>query len=171
MKVTDFDCSTQCLDVFYTKLEKFNEISPVNLPTSMAVSFLMSVTHGNCELRSAWATKETICQSQTPPTTPTYDEYFDYLMFHAKQLEASFIDNTTTRKVNSAKSDYLQLYTLSDAFYEDAIDLSSYMVNQDVDTIHNILQCNQALKEGRPRPTQRTRREPVRDELKIQNPT
>ena len=70
--------------MFDTKLEKFNKISPVDLPAPIAVSFLMSATHGNSELRSAWAIKETICQSQTPPTIPTYDEYFDYLMFHAK---------------------------------------------------------------------------------------
>ena len=63
MKVIDFDCFTQCLDAFDTKFEKFNEISPVDLPAPMAVSFLMSSTHGNSELRSAWATKETICQS------------------------------------------------------------------------------------------------------------
>ena len=60
MKVTNFDCSIKCLDAFDTKLEKFNEISPVDLPAPMAVSFLMSATHGNSELRSAWATKETI---------------------------------------------------------------------------------------------------------------
>ena len=95
----------------------------------MAVTILMSVTHGNSELRSAWATKETICQSQTLPTTPTYDEYFDYLMFHAKQLEASIIGNTTTRKANLAKSDYLQPYTSSDPFYKDSTNLSLYMVN------------------------------------------
>ena len=45
------------------------------------------------------------------------------------------------------------------------------MVSQDLDMIQYTLQCNQALKKGRPRPPQRTRREPVCDELKIQNPT
>ena len=43
------------------------------------------------------------------------------------------------------------------------------MVNQDVDMTQNILQCNQALKEGRPRPPQRARREPEGNELQIQN--
>ena len=44
------------------------------------------------------------------------------------------------------------------------------MVNQDVDMIQYTLECNQALKEGKPRPPRRIRREPVCDELKIQNP-
>ena len=39
MKVTDFYCVTQCLDVFDSKLEKFTEISVDALPTSMATSF------------------------------------------------------------------------------------------------------------------------------------
>ena len=54
MKVTDFDCSTQCLDAFDTTLEKFNEISLDTMPASMATIFLMLATHGNSELRSAW---------------------------------------------------------------------------------------------------------------------
>ena len=33
------------------------------------------------------------------------------------------------------------------------------------------LECNQAMKEGRPRSPQRSRREPAQEELKIQNPT
>ena len=120
------------------------------MPPSMATSFLMSATHGNFELHSVWDTKETICQSQIPPTSPTYDKYFDYLTFHAKQTEAFIIDNNTTRKANSTKSDYLQSYISSDPFYEDATDLTSYMVNQDIVMIHDILQCNQPLKQGRP---------------------
>ena len=116
MKVTDFDCSTQCLDVFEIKLEKFNEISLDAMPASIATSFLMSASANNSELRSAWATKKTICQSQTPPTTSTYDEYFDYLMFHAKQIEASIINNITRRKANSSKTDYLTPNSSSDPF-------------------------------------------------------
>ena len=45
------------------------------------------------------------------------------------------------------------------------------MVNQDVDIIQYTLECNQALKEGTPRPPRRTRQELVHEELKIQNPT
>ena len=104
----------------------------------MAVSFLMSVTHGQSKSFFVLATKETNYQSQTPPTTPTYDKYLDYLMLHAKQIEAFIINNTTKRKSNSAEFDYLQPYTPSDPFYEDATNLSSYMINQDVDIIHNV---------------------------------
>ena len=171
MKVIDFDGSTQCLDAFDTKLEKFNETSLDAMPTSMATNFSMSATHSDSELRSDWATKETIFQSQTPPTTLIYDEYFDYLMFHAKQIEASIINNTTTTKANSSETDYLTPYSSSDPFYNDTINLTSYMVNQDVAMIPDILQCNQVLKEERPRLPQRARQESVQNELKIQNPT
>ena len=77
LKVVDFASSTQCLDAFDSKLEKFNKISQDVMPPKMATSFLMAATHGNSELQKAWATKLTICQSQTPPIIPTYDEYFD----------------------------------------------------------------------------------------------
>ena len=107
MKVVNFDSSTQCLDAFDTKLEKFNKISQDKMPPRMATSFLLAATNGNSKLRHAWATKETICQSQTPITIPTYEEYIDYLMFHSKQLEASVITNTPTRKANSSETDYL----------------------------------------------------------------
>ena len=130
----------------------------------------MAATHGNSELRNAWATKEIICQSQTPPTIPTYEEYFDYLMFHSKQLEVSVINNTLTKKANSSETEYLTLNSLSDPFFDQATDLSTYMVNRDVDMVQYTLECNQALKEGRPRPPRRTQRESVQDELKIQNP-
>ena len=56
------------------RLRNLNEIYPVDLPPPMAVSLLMSETHGNSKLRSA------------PPTISTDDEYFDYLMFHTEKL-------------------------------------------------------------------------------------
>ena len=74
-------------------------------------------------------------------------------MFHAKQLEAAIIDNTTSQKANAAESDYLLLpYSPSDKCYNNATALSSYMVDQgeDVDMIQDILQCNQAMKQGKP---------------------
>ena len=72
LKVVNYDSSTKCLDVFDTKLEKFNEISQDVMPPRMATRFLVAATHDNTELWNAWATKETIYQSQTPPTIPTY---------------------------------------------------------------------------------------------------
>ena len=106
LKVSEFTSSTIFLVEFDSKLEKFNELSTgAPLPKKMAISFLMMASHGNSELRNAWATKRTICQSQAPATVPTYEEYFDYLMFHSKQLEASVVNNTSTRKANSSKTD------------------------------------------------------------------
>ena len=79
-------------------------------------------------------------------------------MFHAEQIEAS-------------ETDYLTPYSSSDPFYNDATDLSSYMVKQDVEMIPDVLQCNLALKEGRHCTPRKARQELVRNELKIQNPT
>ena len=127
----------------------------------------MAASLSNSKLRNAWA----ICQSQTPPVIPTYGEHFDYLMFHSKQLEASVINNTSTRKANSLETDYLTPNSTSDTYFSYSSDLSHYMGNQDVDMVQYTLECNQAMKEGRPHPPQRTQREPARDELKIPNPT
>ena len=41
----------------------------------------------------------------------------------------------------------------------------------DVDMIQDVLQCHQAMKEGRPRPPPQTRQETLRQELQIQDPT
>ena len=168
LKVSDFTSSSTFLDEFDSKLEQFNELSVGNfLPEKMAIGFLLSASHGNSELRNAWATKRTICQSSTHPTVPTYSEYFDYLMFHLKQLEASVINNTSTRQANSSETDYLSQYSPSDLDYQQASDLSDYMDVQDVDFIQHTLECNKAFNEGKPRLQQRTRREPVREDLKI----
>ena len=157
---------------FDTKLKKFNQISPVELPPQMAASFLKSATHGNSELLSAWAACKTVPQNASPGTIPTYDLYFEYLMFHAKQLEAAITDNTTSRKANAAESDYLLPYSHTDECYNNDTELSSYMVDQggDVDMIQGVLQCNQAMKQGKPCLPPRTRREPIRKELQTKDP-
>ena len=41
---------------------------------------------------------------------------------------------------------------------------------EDVDMIHDVIQCNQAMKQGEPRPPPRTRREPLHKELQIKDP-
>ena len=102
-----------------------------------------------------------------PGTTPTYDEYYAYILGFAKKLEAAVTNNTTSRKANIAKLDYLLLYSPSDEYYNDATILSNYMVDQrgDVNMIQDVLQCNQAMKQGKPCPPPQTRREPLRKEL------
>ena len=109
----------------------------------------MSAYHGNSELRNAWATKRTICQSATTPTVPTYSEYFDYLMFHSKQLEASVVDNTPARKANAAETDYLTQNSPSDPDFQQASDLSTYMGVQDADFVQSVLKCNKAMNAGK----------------------
>ena len=173
MKVADFDFPTQCLDIFDTKLKKFNEISTVDLVDPMAVSFLKSTIQGNTALLSAWANYKTIRANMFTGTIPTYDQYFEYLMEHSKQLEVAITDNKTSCKANVAEFGYEMLpYSPSNKFYDEADVLSSFMVDRggDVDMIHDSLQCNKALKLRLPRPPPRTRRELSPKELQIRNP-
>ena len=88
-------------------------------------------------------------------------------MFRAKQLEAAITDNTTSQKVNTTKSDYLLPYSHTDECYNNDTELSSYIIDQgrDVDMIQGVLQCNQAMKQGKSCLQPRTRREPIREEL------
>ena len=86
MKVVDFDHPTKCLDAFDTALEKFNEISTKVMPAGMVISFLKFVTHSNSGLLSAWATCETIRENFSAGLVPTYDQYFEYILDHAKKL-------------------------------------------------------------------------------------
>ena len=63
-------------------------------------------------------------------------------MFHSKQLEASVVDNTFTRKANSSETDYLSQNSPSDPDYHQASDLSDYMGVQDADFVQYTLECN-----------------------------
>ena len=102
--------------------------------------------------------------------TPIYDEYYEYLLGYAKKLEAAVAkNNTPSRKANLAESDYFKPYSPSDSCYSNATNLLTYMSDQgdDLDMIQDMLQCHQAMKEGRPRPPARTRREPLRQDLRI----
>ena len=103
---------------------------------------------------------------------PTYDEYYKYLLVYAKKLEAAVEDNTPSQK-KSSETDYLTPYSPSASCYSNATDLLAYMLDRgdDVDMIHDVLQCYQAMIEGRPRLPPQTRRQPVHNELKILNPT
>ena len=142
------------------------------LTDSLVIMYLQSATCGNSDLFSAWTQCEALKERITPGgPSPTYDEYYAYLLQYVKKLEVPVENNTPSLKANSSKTDYLTPYSLSDPFFSYATDLPAYMTNQDVDSIQNFLQCNQVLKEGRPRLPQRTRREPVQNELRIQNPT
>ena len=91
-------------------------------------------------------------KNMKPNITLTYDEYFEYMLGYTKKLEVAVTDNTTSRKANVAESDYLLPYSPSDECYNDASDLSSYMVDRggDMNMMQDILQCNQAIKQGKP---------------------
>mmetsp|Transcript_41757 Transcript_41757/g.46622 ORF Transcript_41757/g.46622 Transcript_41757/m.46622 type:complete len:175 (+) Transcript_41757:754-1278(+) len=157
MRVATFDSLTQCLNVFDTKLEKFNGISTTSLPDPMAIAFLKSTVQGNTALLSAWASCDTIQASMSADTISTYDQYFEYLMDQLKQLEITITNNNTSRKANSAESSYLSPYSPSDEQYNDATELFCYMGDRRdvdmgkrgvVDSIHDFLLCSKALKKG-----------------------
>ena len=150
MKVSEFTSSSEFLDEFDSKVEQFNELNLNNpMPEKMAIGFLLSASHGNTELRNAWATKRSICQSTTPPTVPTYLEYFEYLMFHSKQLEASVVDNTAARKANTAETGYLRQNSPSDPDFQQASDLAIYMGVQYADFGQSVLECNKTMTAGK----------------------
>ena len=109
----------------------------------------------------------------TPGGPLSTNEYYKYLLGYAKKLEAAVEDNTPRWKANSSEADYLRPYSPPDPCYSKATDLSAYMLDRghDVDAILEVFHYHQAIKQGRPRPPPRTRREPIRDELKILNPT
>ena len=67
----------------------------------------------------------------------------------------------------------MESYEPQDLYFDDATDLSAYMGEQtDVDDLQHTLLCNQAMREGKPRPQQKLRRErrPIRPELQIKGP-
>ena len=148
MKVVNFDHLTKCLDAFDTALEEFNEMSTKVIPTGMAISFLKSTLHGNSDLLSACETCETIRKNISAGSVPTYDQYFEYIFDHAKKLEVAVTDNTTSQKANISESDYLQPYLHSNSCYNNATNLSTYMIDRggDVDMIQEVFQCTQAMK-------------------------
>ena len=160
MKITEFENPLQGLDKFDSDLQKFNKVSHCNpMSNELAIMYLRATTHGNKDLLSAWAQCETMHKALKNPA-PTYDEFYAYLLKFAKKLEASITNNTTNRKANSAKSSYLWSYLPSDDQYDDATEPFSYMGDRgDVDAIHDVLLCSQALKQGKFRPSPRSRRQ------------
>ena len=78
--------------------------------------------------------------NMTPGTTPTYDEYYEYLLGYAKKLEAAVEDNTPSWKANSSESDYLTPYSPSNSCYSNTTNLSTHMSDRgdDVDMIQDM---------------------------------
>ena len=97
----------------------------------------------------------------------------DYLVSHLEKSEESAADNSGQR-VKEAATNFMESYILNDTYYDEAIDLAAYMGEQDVDMIHSVLLCNQALQDRKPRPRPRPRlrreRKPSRLELQIKDP-
>ena len=147
LKIVTFDNPTKGLDTFDFYLTKFNKISPKSqMSDSLAIMYLQSVTCGNSDLLSAWTQCEAIKECITPGgPSPTFDEYYAYLLQYAKKLEVAVENNSPSLKANLSETDYLTPYSPSDPFFTHATDLSAYMVNQDVDLIQDFLQCNQVL--------------------------
>ena len=116
---------------------------------------------------------ETMTKTMKPGTTSIYDYYYEYMLGYTKKLEAAVANNTPSQKANSAESDYFQPYSPLDTCYNNATELSTYMIDQggEVDMIQDVLQCNQAIQQEKPCPPARTRQEPLCQELRIKDPT
>ena len=89
---------------------------------------------------------ETIISNTNPNKTTFYVEYLGYLVAHSEKLVESSIDNSSW-KANITDTHFMGLYLPEDYYYDNATNLAACMGEQDVDMIHSILHCNQALKE------------------------
>ena len=81
--------------------------------------------------------------------------------------------NNTTLKANKSQANYMESYEPQDSYFDDAVNLSTYMGEQtDVDELQHTHLCNQAMRGGKPRPARKLRRErrPIRPELQIKGP-
>ena len=86
MKINDSDHPTKGLDTFYSYLITFNKISKGSpMPNSLSIMYLKSACHGNKELLSAWTQCETTTKTMKPGTTPTYDDYYEYMLGYTKK--------------------------------------------------------------------------------------
>ena len=81
MKIVDYNTPTNGLDTFDSYLSQYNKISPTNskMPNNMVVMLLEAATCGNLNLLSAWTQRGCMKKELNPPT-PTYDEYYKYLL-------------------------------------------------------------------------------------------
>ena len=141
---------------------------------SLSIMYLQSGKCGNLDLLSAWTQCKAIKEHMTPGGPwPAFDDYYTYLLQYAKKLEVAVENITPSLKANSSKTEYLTPYLPLNPFCSHATNLSGYRSDRghDVDMIHDVLHCRQAMKQGRPHPPARTRREPVQDDLRIETPT
>ena len=127
------------------------------MPASQKIGLLKKAANTDIQLSQAWTVVKTTISSTNLNKTTTYKEYLRYLVSHSEKLEESSVDKSGC-KANIADTHFMQLYLPEDSYYNEATNLVAYMGEQDVDMIHLMLQCNQALQEGKPRPRPRLQR-------------
>ena len=123
LKIVDFDTPTKGLNTFDSYLTQSNKISPVSskMPDNLAVMHLEAATCGDSDLPSAWTQRKCMKEQLTPGgPTPSYDEYYKYLLGYAKKLEVAVESNTPALKANSSKTDYLTPNSPSDPYFSHA---------------------------------------------------
>ena len=107
MKIWEFNNPLEGLDKFDSNLQKFNKVLHNDKMTNnMAIMNLRAATHGNKDLLASWAQCENAHDIMNKPA-PTYEEYYAYLLKFLKKIEAAIHNDITSRKANSANSDYL----------------------------------------------------------------
>ena len=171
MKMSESESKTAFLEDFDMTIEKFDKVSADKMPALQKISLLKQVVHADKQLLQAWTAVESIvAHGSTPGTAITYEKSMEYLISHSEALEASTVDNTK-RRVNVA--DFMDSYNQEDSYYNEATHLAVYMGERgDVDEFQMVLECNQALCDGKSCPRQKLRREqrPSRPELQIKGP-
>ena len=173
MTIASSKSRSDFLEEFDKTLTKFDKVSADKMPNSQKLGLLRRAVNANEQLLQAWSAVETIIANGNQAGTPiSYKTYMDYLVQHSDMLDEGALNNTTL-KANKSQSNYMESYEPQDLYFDDAADLSAYMGEQtDVDELQHTLLCNQAMREGKPRPPCKLRRErrPIRPELQIKGP-
>ena len=156
MKISDAKSQTSFFEEFDTILEKFDKVLANKMPTSQNISLLKQVAHADKRLSQACTAVRTIVSHGI---VTTYEKYMENLVSYSEIIEASVVNNSK-RKVNTADTHFMESYLSEDSYYDEASELVAFMGDRgDVDSIQNILGCNQALCDGKPKPKQKLRRE------------
>ena len=112
---------------------------------------LKRAAHAEKALLQAWTAVEQIFANKNSGTATTYEEYWEYLVSTLEKLEEGMKANVT-RKVNIADTYYMDSYEPDNPYYAKATDLATFMGDRgDVDVIQNMLQCSQAIRNGKSR--------------------
>ena len=148
------------LEEFDATVEKHDQFHADKRNSSHKIRLLKKAALTDKVLLQAWTAVEQIFANKNTGIATTYEKYWDYLVSVSEKLEEGLKENVN-QKVNIANTYYMDSYLPEESYYDEATNLAI------VDVIQNMLQCSQALRDAKPRPKLKLRREsqPIRPEL------